>query len=207
MNKHKYPRTYHLQYSPGATSDDKTLQNHDGFIGKRVIVTLKLDGENTTIGKNYMHARSLDSANHPSRNWVKGFASTFQHYIGKDQRICGENVYARHSLAYENLESYFYGFSFWQDLICANWDFTISIFERWGITPVEVIYDGIYDEDKIRNLIESLDFTKVEGAVVRVADDFGYSDFNTYVGKYVRPNHVTTEDHWAHQTIIPNGLK
>ena len=32
MQKYKYPRTYHLPYSPGATKDDKKLGRKTGFL-------------------------------------------------------------------------------------------------------------------------------------------------------------------------------
>lgn len=67
----KYPRTYHLPWSKSCTDDDKVLQNINHFIGKEVIVTEKLDGENTSCYKDHIHARSIDSNNHPSRNWLK----------------------------------------------------------------------------------------------------------------------------------------
>jgi len=49
MNNDKYPRTYHLPYSPGATKDDKKLQAgwFDNFAGQEIVITSKLDGENT----------------------------------------------------------------------------------------------------------------------------------------------------------------
>ena len=45
----KYPRTYHLPYSPGATKDDKKLQASwfEYYKGKEIVITAKLDGENT----------------------------------------------------------------------------------------------------------------------------------------------------------------
>ena len=69
--EYKYPRTFHLPWSPGCTSDDKVLKSVDHFVGKRVIVTEKMDGENTTISKNKIYARSIDSKDHESRHWVK----------------------------------------------------------------------------------------------------------------------------------------
>ena len=44
----KYPRTYHLPYSPGATKDDKKLQGEwfKYYKGKEIVITAKLDGEN-----------------------------------------------------------------------------------------------------------------------------------------------------------------
>ena len=44
--KIKYPRTFHLPWSPGATSDDKMLKSIEHFIGKEVVITEKMDGEN-----------------------------------------------------------------------------------------------------------------------------------------------------------------
>lgn len=62
MEKIKYPRTYHLPFSEGFTSDDKVLENDDIFHNKEVVVTVKMDGENTTIyPTGEYHARSLDS--------------------------------------------------------------------------------------------------------------------------------------------------
>lgn len=67
----KYPRTPHLPWSPGASVDDVRLEGLDGFEGEEVVVTEKLDGENTTLYRDGLHARSMDSAHHPSRTWVK----------------------------------------------------------------------------------------------------------------------------------------
>lgn len=41
----KYPRTPHLPWSEGMTSDDKMLKTTNIFVGNRVIVTEKLDGD------------------------------------------------------------------------------------------------------------------------------------------------------------------
>ena len=52
----KYPRTYHLPWSEGRTDDDKVLSDDSQFIGKYVVVTEKMDGENTTIySDGYLH--------------------------------------------------------------------------------------------------------------------------------------------------------
>ena len=43
----KYPRTYHLPYSPGATNDDKKLSGNwfENYKGREIVITAKLDGE------------------------------------------------------------------------------------------------------------------------------------------------------------------
>ena len=69
----KYPRTLHVPWSIGVTSDDRVLQNMDGFETQEVVVLEKLDGENTSLYKEAIHARSLSSGHNPSRTWVKRY--------------------------------------------------------------------------------------------------------------------------------------
>lgn len=202
----KYPRTFHFPWSRGMTSDDKVIKSLTFMEGKRVVATAKMDGENTSLYRDHYHARSLDSQHHPSRDWVKAFWSTFRHEIPEGFRICGENLYAQHSLRYDDLKSYFYMFSMWEGKRCLSWDETVMWADLLGIEMVPVLYDGIFDEVKIREIAEGLDPEKVEGLVVRVADEFNYDDFSRAVAKYVRANHVTTDTHWMHSEIKANGL-
>lgn len=203
----KYPRTPHLPWSPGTTSDDKILRDMTHFEGKMVVVTLKMDGENTTMYSNHIHARSIDSRGGVDRDWVKTFWSTLAHDIPEGWRICGENLYARHSIAYNDLPSYFLGFSMWDNSNkCLSWNDTVTYFLTLGITPVEVIWQGIWNESIIGNLHKSLDAETDEGYVVRLADSFHYDDFGKSVAKYVREGHVQTDKHWRQSEIVPNTL-
>lgn len=102
-----YPRTPHLPWSPGATADDVRTTDLSGLAGREVVVTEKLDGENTTLYRDGLHARSLDSAHHPSRAWVKSLHGSVASAIPEGWRVCGENMYARHSLGYDDLDSWF----------------------------------------------------------------------------------------------------
>lgn len=202
----KYPKTYHLPWSEGITNDDKVMTKMS-FEGQRVIVTEKMDGENTTMYHDHIHARSIDSKYHPSRDWVKGFWGSIKHSIPKGDRICGENMFAQHSIAYDNLPSYFLGFSVWDGVVCSGWDQTIELFDEIGITPVPVLYDGVYNETLIRDLWNNMDPEVNEGYVVRVARGiYSNIDWTEVVGKFVRPAHVQTDEHWMHKQIVPNGL-
>ncbi len=67
----KYPRTYHLPYSPGATSDDKKLSSNwfENYKGRQIIITEKLDGENTCMNHYDVFSRSHGA---PTRSpWSK----------------------------------------------------------------------------------------------------------------------------------------
>jgi hypothetical protein len=45
----KYPRTYHVPWSEGATNDDKINKDMSSFYGKNVVITEKMDGENIVM--------------------------------------------------------------------------------------------------------------------------------------------------------------
>lgn len=203
----KYPRTYHLPWSEGFNDDDRLMESLYAFEGKRVIVTEKMDGENTSMYSNYYHARSIDGNHHASRNWAKQFWSTIAQDIPEGWRICSENLYAKHSIAYDSLSTYVMGFSIWNDRnVCLSWDETQDYFALLGITSVPVLYDGIFDEEKIRAIWNPKNHTTSEGYVLRIADEINYSEFRVKFGKFVRKNHVQTVQHWMHGKAIEKNL-
>jgi hypothetical protein len=209
MKYRKYPRTFHFPFSEGVSSDDK-IQDNLSLLKDDIVISLKLDGENTNLYNDYIHARSLDSRNHPSRDWVKKFHAEIKHNIPENFRICGENLYAKHSIYYDNLPSYFLVFSIWDGDTCLSWDDTIEYSKLLNLKLVPVIFNGKFEgsvEDFQRFLKESLDTEGNEGYVVRRRDSFSINEFPTSVIKYVRKNHVQTDNHWMSQKIIPNKLK
>lgn len=209
ISRVKYPRTNHLPWSPGVNDDDRIMSDLSQFEGKRIIVSKKMDGENTTMYSNHIHARSLDSRGGADRAWVKQFWSNIAHDIPVDWRICGENLWAEHSIHYSELSSYFLGFSVWNEMnICLSWDETLQYFELLEIKSVPIIYDGVWDEKKIRLLEKELNWETDEGYVVRIADSFSYGQFKSSIAKFVRKGHVQTTKHWRMgQAFKPNGLK
>jgi hypothetical protein len=190
----KYPRTYHLPWSPGATDDDRIIKSADVFKDKEVVVTIKMDGENTTMYNDYIHARSLSDKKHWSKSWAKNFHGQIAHEIPEDMRLVVENLYAKHSILYHELESYVYGISIWQNLTCLSWDESCEWFGLFTIPVVPVIYRGIWDEKKIRSIFLNYDLN--EGYVVRLASSFHYKDFSRSAAKFVRKGHVTANEHW-----------
>lgn len=207
--KVKYPRTHHLPWSEGMHDDDRRIASMRSFEDRRVIVTVKMDGENTSLYRDGMHARSVDGRHHPSRAWVKNMWAKISQDIPAGWRVCGENLYAQHSISYQDLPSYFMGFSIWNERNeCLSWDETLEWFELLDIEPVPVLYDGLYDESVIRSLYDSRkDWADVEGYVVRAADSFLYGQFRELVAKFVRKGHVQTTKHWMHgQAVHPNSL-
>lgn len=207
LQRYKYPRTPHLSFSPGVGRDDLKFDSNQIFINRHVIVTEKLDGENTTLYPNYIHARSLDSRHHPSRTWVKALQASISNDIPPGWRICGENVYAQHSIFYHQLKSYFYVFSIWnEENQCLSWGDTQEWVEILGLELPPVLYEGIWNEAKMISLAENLDLDVCEGYVVRNSEQFDFVDFSYNVAKWVRSNHVQTDEHWMDREVIPNQL-
>ncbi|WP_369185636.1 RNA ligase family protein [Streptomyces sp. Y1] len=203
----QYPRTPHLPWSPGAAADDVRTGDLSGLAGAEVVVTEKLDGENTTLYRDGLHARSLDSAHHPSRAWVKELHGRIGRLIPPGWRICGENTYARHSIPYTDLESWFHGFSVWDaEDACLDWDSTVRFLHRIGVPTPRVLWRGRYDERALRSLAAGLDLERQEGYVVRTVRGFPRAEFGERVAKWVRPRHVRTDTHWMHAAVVPNGL-
>jgi len=209
LNSKKYPKTWHVPWSTG-TSDDKTLDDDNDFKGLQIVQTLKMDGENTSIYRNGMHARSMESANHPSQSWVKQLAGQIGWQLDDETRICGENLYALHTVPYTDLESYFMLFSVWTLDECWNWQDTKKFADYLRLITVPVIYEGVYDPMKIIEAFQPYKESH-EGYVIRNQESFQYKDFKHNVAKFVNPGFRQTLKqstvHWASAPVVPNKLK
>jgi hypothetical protein len=204
----KYPRTLHLPWSPGATDDDKIHKNVSIFENEEVVVTEKKDGENTSLYTNYYHARSLDSNSHQSQSWARSHHAKIKYNIPEGWRICAENLYAKHSIEYNDLKSYLEVFSIWNNQnVCISWDQTVEWCELLELKPVDALYRGVWNENLIKQLYKPvINGRNSEGYVVRVTRAFPFSDFRKVVGKFVREGHVQTTHHWKAQRVEPNKL-
>lgn len=204
----KYPRTYHLSFSKGLQSDDKLIDTLEHMIGKEVIASLKMDGENTTFYPDeYMHARSIDSPYNWTRTVAKKIHSVIRHDIPKGHRLCLENCYAKHSIAYPDnyLEGYVYLLSMWNEKNeCLSWDETLEYAQLFDLPVPKKLYRGVFDLNLLKKLSEQLDPSVEEGFVVRLTEKFSYDDFSKSVTKYVREGHVQTDEHWL-KNAVPNG--
>lgn len=208
----KYPRTYHIPQSLGKTKDDRVLDNLSHFLGKEIVITEKMDGENTTIYSNgYCHARSVDSKNNIHRSWVCSLARRIGLDLHQGWRVCGENLWAKHSILYDNLDDYFLVFSIWNNLNeCISWNDTIEICQLLDLQTVPEIYTGqLNAEEEIYKFCKEAEkhSDTHEGFVIRIADKFHYSQFRNNVAKWVRSNHVQTSHHWQREVLTRNRKK
>ena len=73
-----------------------------------------------------------------------------------------------------------------------------------NIPHVPELWRGmIYKEEDLQKLVEKYVHDSEwygdirEGVVVRLTSSFPIDDFKYYVCKWVRPNHVQTDEHWT----------
>lgn len=131
--------------------------------------------------------------------------------------MCGENLYALHSIAYDDLASYFQVFSIWNEKnVCLSWGETKEWAALLGLETVRDITLHSMWEPTLDN--EAMYRPKngkfwwtdatVEGYVVRLASQFHYKNFRRSVAKYVRKDHVVHHDgHWSNRPVVPNKLR
>jgi hypothetical protein len=208
----KYPRTYHVPFSPGATSDDKRLSEEDflkHFAHKRLVFTEKLDGENSAITHYDCFARSHGA---PTRSpWSinlwgpEGLMWRVKDSIGENETVYGENLYGEHSIHYDRLTAYFHLFAANNGKEWYSWE-DVELMGRFLELPtVPVLGTGyVTSVDDLKMIIDeymkqpSTYGNTKEGVVIRVEDAFSMEEpFYYNVCKYVRANHVQTNEHWT----------
>lgn len=212
----KYPRTYHVPFSPGTSSDDRKLTQEEFekfFIGKDVVISEKLDGENTALTHFDCFARSHGA---PTRSpWSRNIWDTdgvfwrVKDKIGEDEIVYGENLYGEHSIHYEDLKAYFHIFAARDNENWYSWDDVELVADILSLPTVPVIFKGkLESEEQLREIIKNAMETpsaygvEKEGVVIRNMYQFpvevnGESIFHENVCKYVRAHHVQTGVHWT----------
>jgi len=205
----KYPRTFHLPWSPGVSSDDRVMESLSGFENEEVVISVKMDGEQTSLYRDGFHARSLDTPSHPSRDWLWGLHRRVGHELPPGWKLCGENLYARHSIHYQNLPAHFLVFGIWNEKnACLSWDETLEWAGLLDLPVVPILERAPWNETAVRALdIQTYNGDPCEGYVVRVARSFHFKEFRNVVGKFVRKDHVHTHGHWMREAVVPNALK
>lgn len=200
----KYPSTPHLQTSPGFDKND--IRGELASYVDYVIVTEKMDGENTSLySDGYVHARSVLGTGKEYQDWAVAKWRSVCHLLRPGWRICAENLYAEHSIRYENLKSYLMMFAVYdQNNYSRCWNEVEDDSITLGIPTVPVLWDGRL-KDFPPDFHKTLDLTKQEGYVIRNLNSFHQDQFKENVAKWVRPNHITTDTHWS-KTWVKNGL-
>ncbi|MEZ4955325.1 MAG: RNA ligase family protein [Saprospiraceae bacterium] len=203
MEARKYSRTYHFPFSPGTTSDDRIAQDWGSILQHELVMTEKLDGENTCLKASGVYARS--HAAPTVSPWSVKMRELWEYHKNAlgDLEVFGESLYAVHSIEYERLDSYYYIFAIRQGDQWLGWDEVVFYAQVLDIPTVPVIKREIFTEETILKNIEkgmengSRLGGECEGFVFRNAAGFHVDEFANNVLKYVRKNHVKTDEHWT----------
>jgi len=188
------------------------------FRGKQVVITEKLDGENSSIyADGSYHARSVDSVAHPSRTRMSALAANIRTVgIPKGWKIVGENVYAKHSIYYNQLPDYFLVFGIIdENNISLSWDKVVEWCELLDLKTVPVIASFVWTQ----NFVDSAFWTSLyptkslysthndaEGYVVRLAGEYSMDALGSSLSKFVRQGHVQAYYHWMNSELVFNSL-
>ena len=214
----KYNRTPHLPWSPGGTNDDKRIDRLDNLTHVSLIFTEKMDGSNVCLESGSVYARSHSGPpSHPSFDALKALHSRVRHLIPPGVQVFGEWLYAKHSIHYTNQPHYLMLFGVRDNNTVGkthgSWAEVEEMARRLGVPTVPVLLtSSARNIDVLHWLVTECLVTPVtyggrEGVVVRTASWFPDDEFHLSVAKWVRKDHVTTDDHWKHQEIVRNKLR
>ena len=206
----KYPRTMHLPWSPGLSDDDRLLSAHGLNIIASVdtVLTEKMDGGNVTLMRDAFYCRSLDSGTPAWEKYAKSLWARIAHDIPEGWRVSCESMWARRSIAYDNLDGALLVFGVWTGTHLMSWDDTVEWSALLGLPTVPVLGRNIPLNDLYRTWTRQRDERTSEGFVVRDACAFPIDEFPLRVAKWVRYGHVQTEAGWRYRTdYATNGFK
>lgn len=220
----KYPKTMHLPFSPGSTSDDKFMSDEDfeELVGELLVITEKLDGSNVCLTNEHVYARShAGPPGHASFAPLKKFHANYKYVIPAGFSVFGEWCYAVHSIKYQMLQHPLNLFGVREDETgeWLTWSDVEFFATELCVPTVPVILRGaVHRKEELQNLIENFaQYSSVygptrEGLVVRKEYDVKeemrvLSGHNKSIrmlsglGKWVRKNHVQTDEHWTRKPV------
>ena len=210
----KYPRTYHLSFSAEVHSDDKVISmfHQREIFDASFVITVKLDGGNCCIKPNSgVYARSHSQpTDHPSFDYIKNIHYYSKlHLLNPDYHYFGENMYAIHSIEYDELEDFLYIFNIFdtKSKEWLSWSEVVAESARCGFLVVPLLE---CDRDIEKCMLKSLSSKwlggDAEGFVIRKSDRIAEDEFSSSVAKFVRANHIQTDEHWSRNWKIATLL-
>jgi hypothetical protein len=200
---YKYPRTPHLPQSEGMTDDDKMASKETlAYLrsGIDLVVSEKMDGGNLSFYRDAFHGRSLDSGTHAWDTRARALWAKIRFEIPEGWRISGESMYARRSVAYDNLPGVYLVFGIWDETnSLLPWDEMTEYANMIGLPVVPTLYRGTDYDEAVKVWGSTTNDEVSEGFVVRDAGKIAYNEFDKKIAKFVRKNHVRTSSSWRNR--------
>jgi len=227
----EFPRTRHLPFEPCASSDDRiaTLEECENIIhgGLNITIEEKIDGANLAItiidgepvirNRNNILSKNYSSGKTPAKmqfspvwTWFynnKEKFETLQRILGFQPCVYGEWLYARHTVVYDSLPSWFVAFDVYdyekKNYISPKRYRPALIEAGFDIVP-EMKWDKITEKTLKAMRDTNTEFSKnerKEGIYIKACD----GEFVVNRFKMVRPNFIQGE-HWNKKQLVKNRI-
>lgn len=150
----KYFRTPHVPWSRGTTKDDKRLVSVVHLLGREVVVTEKVDGENQTWTSEGVYARSHEGPpTHASNGWSKMMHAQKRHLVDPGLSVFLEYTFALHSIWYRRMaaeRSYLHVIGVRDDETGRHWswDDVELMASHLDLPTVPVLYRGVVSDPR-----------------------------------------------------------
>ena len=114
-----------------------------------------------------------------------------------------ENLYGVHSIKYNNLTDYIHLIAVCNDGLFTSFSYMGLVSENYKMPVVPKLFEGtVNSEENLESLINkfmkkpSIYGDEKEGIVIRPQGTFSFEDFDKNVFKYVREDHIQTDENW-----------
>ena len=217
----KFPTTPHLAvFETDSVREDKVLteRERDEFLQHELIVEEKIDGANLGIsfdGSGDVHVQNRGAyLSKPYQGqwkkldeWLLLKLDRFFDVLHDQYILFGEWCFARHSVIYDNLPSWFVGFDIYdkehrQFLSCPMRN---DLFKQMKICQIPMLGKGRFSLPELNTFFRTSCFSHAgsEGLYLR----YDHGKWLEARAKLVRPEFVQAiETHWSRKSIIPNKL-
>jgi len=206
----RVPAWVHAHGGSRAKYDLEVADNHNYFVDDILV-----HNSNALLTSSGVAARNASTADHKSFDLLKAMHVPIKHLVPEGIQVFGEWLYARHSIHYSGeltLPSLFQVFAVYKrpTQMWLEWAKVQEWAAKLGFETVTVL--SKIQEPNVQKLIYQL--TRLgnsviekghEGIVVRNTYPFHYGQFQSNIAKFVRLNHVTTDEHWSMRTIERNA--
>lgn len=188
------------------------------IIPKGWIVTIKIDGENSSIYYDgTFHIRSINSKSPSKDGRAKAWASMIAPILCAEgyHRLVFENCYDQHSIHYVKPFNPLH--AFYQTILITKmvgdeetvipYEESSTFCQNYGIatTPIVCIADG---ERTVSDYAQLINTKYQEGLVFRNPASFPLENLHQSIVKWVRRGHVQTDQHWRYDTSLqPNEVQ
>jgi hypothetical protein len=216
----KYPRTPHLDGSrvqPG--DEDLGIVGNSDLEGLPLVIEEKLDGSNSGISFDDDGALVLQSRGHALtggrqfdlfKRWASTYRDSLWSILGNRYLMYGEWLYARHTIAYDELPHYFLEF----DILDRETGSFLSTDRRHALlagSPVQSVPvlarspAPVWEKLLTRSRCSSSEL--MEGLYIKWETDGHVQGRYKYVRKGFLQAVADSETHWMDRPIEPNRLR